>query len=88
MSNIEDNVELLIHQLRNMVKKKKEEENNAFKNDLIIQLEKQVDTIIKRNSSEFTTTYNVGSINYLFKLLLLIIKQQSKDIQLLKQKIN
>ena len=86
MSNVEENVELLIHQLRDMVKKRKEEE--SFKNDLIIQLEEQVNIIVKRNSSEFTSTYNVGSINYLFKLLLIIIKQQSKDIQLLKEKIN
>lgn len=88
MSNIEDNVELLIHQLRDMVKKKKEEEKNAFKDDLIIQLENQVNIITKRHSSEFASAYNIGSMNYLFKLLLIIIKQQSKDIKLLKEKIN
>jgi hypothetical protein len=84
MSNIGENVELLIHELRDMVKKKKEEE--SIKNDLIIQLEKQINIITKRHSSEFAAAYNIGSMNYLFKLLLIIIKQQSKDIQILKNK--
>jgi len=86
MSNIGENVELLIHKLREMVRQKKEEE--SIKNDLIIQLEEQVNIITKRHSSEFASAYNIGSMNYLFKLLLIIIKQQSKDIQLLKAKIN
>lgn len=88
MSNVEENVELLICELREMVKQKKKKESDIFKNDLIIKLEEQVNIIIKRNSSEFVSNYNIGSIKYLFKLLVMIIKQQSKNIQLLKEKIN
>ena len=76
MSNIGENVELLIHKLREMVRQKKEEE--SIKNDLIIQLEEQVNIITKRHSSEFASAYNIGSMNYLFWINLFIRRQEHR----------
>ena len=69
MSSIEENVELLIHQLRDVVKKKKQEELNAFKNDNIIQLNKEIEKFTYRDSSEFKANYNIGTLKLILNLL-------------------
>jgi len=80
MSSFQTNVSLLVHQLREVVDKQKMIHEQKKTNEILEALEKQVKIIRERNSSEFHTTYNIGSLKKLFALQLSIIKQQNEKI--------
>ena len=80
MSSFQTNVSLLVHQLREAVDKQKMIHEQKKTNKILESLEKQVKIICKRNSSEYNTTYNIGSLKKMFELQLSIIKQQNEKI--------
>ena len=84
MSTFQTNVSLLVHQLREVVEKQKELHLNSNSNSSLDSLENQIALISNRDSSEFTSGYNIGSIKTLFNMFLTVIKEQSERINKLE----
>ena len=88
MSNTILTVNLFVHQLKDMVEKQRKYIAIKKRNqELMEQLEKNVNIIIKRNTSEFCKSYNCLNLKIVFELLLKIIKTQTDDIAFLKDKL-
>ena len=88
MSSFQTNINLLVHDLKKLVEQRKMIDEQKKTNEILEALEKQVKIISERNSSEFHTTYNIGSLKKLFALQLSIIKQQNEKIIKLEKLLN
>ena len=81
----ENNINLLINELKDMIDKQKKEEEE--RKESMVLLEKKVNKVIELSSHEFLKSYNVLNIKIIFESLLKIIKKQEKDILFLKNKL-
>ena len=84
MTTFHTNVSLLVHQLREVVEKQKEVHAKRNSNNLLASLENQIALISNRDTCEFSSGYNIGSIKTLFNMLLSVIKEQSERINKLE----
>jgi len=77
-------VESLVNQLKEMIEKNKRDKKEK---EMIKLLKDNINIILKRNTTEYSKCYNIRNVKIVFKLLIKIIKKQSKDIQELKNKL-